>query len=145
MLTDHDSSIIWAKPRAGGGAKCPKTGVSYYLVKSGEHEKTGAPRYQFIVFIQDDVMKKMRWAIGDKALVGYDVRSNMMLVKRDPDGFALSGNSSTNRHLKRGKSEAARIQLKRPDFIPNDLKRVHVETHEIDCDGLILRVPLKLD
>lgn len=54
--------------------------------------KAGQGREQLVIAIYEDVMRKMRWVIGDRVEVGLDLDAGCLGLRRVPTGgYALSG------------------------------------------------------
>jgi hypothetical protein len=132
--------IVWTQPKHQGRPAGYVGAISYSLNKSGISTKTKQQQFQFVVRISAQLMKEMRWVIGDRVQLGYDTENKQFILKRDASGYALTSLSGREKHAK-GACEAARVQIKQPAFIPRDIPSKSFDIEQCTIDGLYLIFP----
>jgi hypothetical protein len=128
-------AIEWIKPmRKGRLASINTNGLYVAIAKGGEN------RPDSLVFgIQKDVMKAMRWAIGDRVLLGHDSETGIFVLARHPEGYKLTPRSSRNRDEAVSKCVPATLKMAAPDFIDKAQLPLNLKLEECEADGLELR------
>ena len=128
-------TIQWIKPmRKGRAASISTNGLYVAIAKGGEN------RPDSLVFgIQKDVMKAMRWAIGDRVLLGRDSETGIFVLARHPEGYKLTPRSSRNRDAALNKCVAATLKMSAPDFIDKAQLPLTINLEQCEADGLELR------
>lgn len=128
-------AIQWIKPtRSGRPVNVNKKGLYVALAKCGQNRPD-----QIVFGIQSDVMKTMRWVIGDRVILGHDAESGIFVLTRHPEGFKLTPRSSRKRDDVVSKCVAASLKMTAPDLIDKEKLPVQINLEDCEADGLELR------
>jgi hypothetical protein len=128
-------AIQWIKPMRKGRAASTNTSGLYVAIAKG-----GEKRPDALVFgIQKDVMKAMRWAIGDRVLLGRDSETGIFVLARHPEGYKLTPRNSRNRDEAVNKCVPATLKMAAPDFIDKTQLPLSLNLKQCEADGLELR------
>jgi hypothetical protein len=128
-------AIEWIKPmRKGRAVNVSKKGLYVAMAKGGENRPD-----QIVFGIQSDVMKAMRWAIGDRVLLGRDNQSGIFVLARHPEGYKLTPRSSRKREDAVNKCVPATLKMTAPDFIDKTQLPLSLKLEDCEADGLEIR------
>jgi hypothetical protein len=124
-------TIEWAKPTRNNNSGHHRAGgVSISLCKAQE----GRPE-QLSFGIQQDVMKAMRWVIGDRVMFGRDSETGVFVLARHPDGYKLTPRSTGKGKDVVGQCVAATLRITLPLFFDKSLLPLTVNLKDCECDG----------
>lgn len=114
------------------------TGVSVSVTPSNEKGTK-----QFRCGISVDVMREMRWVIGDRLNVMVDVDTKRVLLARVPSGRVCLCPSSGKTSDHAGKVHAANVSVTADKFLSDTIteyRRIH---YDATPDGLVLHLNSK--
>jgi hypothetical protein len=135
---------IELKPKAGcgaGGSRRDQGKVRISTYAHGGKNKAGAESTQLAVSVGAEVMRDLRWVIGDKCNIFVDRDTKQLLLARNPEGRASLGPATSNKGSSerlKGKTVCANIKFNVADDIVAWIGTPHNAPHRITTDGLVI-------
>jgi hypothetical protein len=127
-------TIEWAKPTRNNSGKNCAGGISISLCKAQENRPE-----QLSFGIQQDVMKAMRWVVGDRVMFGRDSETGIFVLARHPDGYKLTPRSTGKGKDVVGQCVASTLRITLPTFFDKSILPLSVGLKDCECDGLHIR------
>jgi hypothetical protein len=132
-------SFVWLS--APHGARASQEGKA---ARVALYPATGSKKSSSLsITLYTEVMKQLRWVVGDRVEVGFDVESRCFGVRRVPKGgHALSGLSTAKEERNKivGQSCAAVVRVS----VPEDLTKVFSDRYDLgiaditEVDGVLM-------
>jgi hypothetical protein len=129
------NSIQWLEP----ARPARQSGAAVSIGSSANKGKTATKAIAITVYKK--TMKRLRWAVGDRVLVGWD--STMIYLRRSPNGtHQLTGANTTQKKNKTGQMETATVVFTRPDgfHFPALSERVYFDDGQFVEDGTTIGI-----
>lgn len=123
------SKFLWSTPKLSGS----RVHSSMFAV-SMSPKSSGR---QFSVILYAEGMKLTRWIKGDKVLVGFDLESGLIALRRDVSGYTLCANGGQHK-----KPKSLRITCTAPKGI-KPFARTLIESKDAQMvdDMLVIVMP----
>ncbi len=93
MQENSHDEVVWVSPKRGGGSHSTNDTLLEARVSIYHSKNPEKARDQFAIGLTSAVMKKMRWVVGDYALLGHSNggrKLHIELAKKKGDGFAVT-------------------------------------------------------
>lgn len=131
------NSFKWIEPTRSWAGRAAGVGVRITV----STESKGGPRLGVTIYA--DTMKKMRWVVGDRVLLGFDPEQECIALRRVPSGgYAIGAQFTAKGDRLKAVGTAVNSVVKMgapPDFVNFFHGKIDVATDDcVEVDGMLL-------